>query len=116
MSDQSVKFFGTYGLLGFFTWDIRNSWDYLKIMKKETTKTRADALTFVQPALFCFAIFTQFPHYQLFDILTPLQSLRFGEALRMVQDDLDAKNFYCCNPSYDQNCGGRSMNHGRKMR
>lgn len=24
---------------------------------------------------------------------------RFGEALRQVQDDLNAKNFYCCNPS-----------------
>lgn len=29
---------------------------------------------------------------------------RFGEALRSVQDELDAKNFYCCNPSYDCHC------------
>lgn len=33
---------------------------------------------------------------------------RFGEMLRTVQDDLDAKNFYCCNPSFDKNCGGRA--------
>ncbi len=26
---------------------------------------------------------------------------RFGEALRMVQDDLDCKNFYAFNPSFD---------------
>lgn len=32
---------------------------------------------------------------------------RFGEALRAVQDDLDAKNFYCCNPSYDKKCGNQ---------
>lgn len=30
---------------------------------------------------------------------------RFGEALRQVQEDLNAKNFYCCNPSFDKNCG-----------
>ena len=30
---------------------------------------------------------------------------RFGEALRTVQDRLDAKNFYACNPSFDKNCG-----------
>ena len=30
---------------------------------------------------------------------------RFGEAMRMVQDRLDARNFYACNPSFDQNCG-----------
>lgn len=29
---------------------------------------------------------------------------RFGEGLRMVQDDLDARNFYACNPSFDRNC------------
>ena len=33
---------------------------------------------------------------------------RFGEMLRTVQDDLDAKNFYCCNPSFDKNCGGKN--------
>lgn len=26
---------------------------------------------------------------------------RFGEGLRMVQDQLDAKNFYAFNPSFD---------------
>ena len=40
---------------------------------------------------------------------------RFGEALRAVQEDLDTKNFYCCNPSYDCGCG-RPANRMRKMR
>jgi len=26
---------------------------------------------------------------------------RFGESLRMVQDDLDSRNFYAFNPSFD---------------
>ncbi len=26
---------------------------------------------------------------------------RFGEALRILQDDLDSKNFYAFNPSFD---------------
>ena len=26
---------------------------------------------------------------------------RFGEALRMIQDDLDCKNFYAFNPNFD---------------
>ena len=26
---------------------------------------------------------------------------RFGESLRMVQDDLDSKNFYAFNPDFD---------------
>ena len=30
---------------------------------------------------------------------------RFGEALRIVQDKLDSKNFYACNPSFDKGCG-----------
>ena len=30
---------------------------------------------------------------------------RFGEAMRMVQDQMDARNFYACNPSFDKNCG-----------
>lgn len=30
---------------------------------------------------------------------------RFGEALRIVQEHLDSKNFYQCNPAFDQNCG-----------
>lgn len=41
---------------------------------------------------------------------------RFGEALRTVQDDLNAKNFYCCNPSFDSNCGRAAMNRTRRMR
>ena len=27
---------------------------------------------------------------------------RFGESLRMIQDDLDTKNFYAFNPSFDK--------------
>lgn len=47
------------------------------------------------------------------DILDPIRYLRereivhfqrFGEALRVVQDDLDSKNFYCFNPSFDKPC------------
>lgn len=30
---------------------------------------------------------------------------RYGEALRITQDNLNAKNFYACNPSFDKNCG-----------
>lgn len=33
-----------------------------------------------------------------------LQSSRFGEALRSVQEELDAKNFYAFNPSFDKPC------------
>ncbi len=29
---------------------------------------------------------------------------RFGDALRIAQDNLDSKNFYACNPSFDKNC------------
>lgn len=29
---------------------------------------------------------------------------RFGEALRITQDNLNAKNFYACNPAFDKNC------------
>lgn len=32
---------------------------------------------------------------------------RFGEALRITQDNLNSKNFYACNPSFDKNCGKR---------
>lgn len=31
-----------------------------------------------------------------------LQSSRFGEALRGLQDRLDSRNFYAFNPSFDQ--------------
>ena len=30
---------------------------------------------------------------------------RFGEALRLLQEKLDPKNFYICNPEFDSNCG-----------
>ena len=30
---------------------------------------------------------------------------RFGEGLRMIQDDLDRSNFYMCNPEFDPGCG-----------
>ena len=33
------------------------------------------------------------------------QFQRFGEALRLVQDRLNSKNFYMCNPAFDANCG-----------
>ena len=29
---------------------------------------------------------------------------RFGEALRITQDNLDSKNFYAFNPSFDTHC------------
>jgi len=32
---------------------------------------------------------------------------RFGEALRIAQDNLNSRNFYACNPSFDKNCGNR---------
>ncbi len=32
---------------------------------------------------------------------------RFGEGLRMVQEDLDSKNFYACNPEFDPGCGNK---------
>lgn len=30
---------------------------------------------------------------------------RFGEGLRITQDNLNSRNFYACNPSFDKNCG-----------
>ena len=48
------------------------------------------------------------------DILDPIRFLRereivhyqrFGEALRFVQDQLHTRNFYACNPGFDQCCG-----------
>lgn len=48
------------------------------------------------------------------DVIDPIRYLRqreivhfqrFGEAMRMVQDRLDARNFYACNPSFDHKCG-----------
>ena len=49
------------------------------------------------------------------DVCNPIKFLRereivhfqrFGEGLRMVQEDLDAKNFYACNPAFDRPCCG----------
>ena len=31
----------------------------------------------------------------------------FGEALRIVTDNLDSKNFYAFNPAFDKNCVGK---------
>ena len=48
------------------------------------------------------------------DVVEPLKFLRareivhfqrFGEALRIVQDKLDSKNFYAFNPAFDKSCG-----------
>lgn len=48
------------------------------------------------------------------DILEPIRFLRereiihyqrFGEALRYVQDQLQSRNFYACNPEFDKGCG-----------
>ncbi len=48
------------------------------------------------------------------DVRDPLKFLRereivhfqrFGEAMRLVTDRLDSKNFYACNPSFDKRCG-----------
>lgn len=48
------------------------------------------------------------------DVAEPLKFLRareivhfqrFGEALRIVQDKLDSKNFYAFNPAFDKKCG-----------
>ena len=32
----------------------------------------------------------------------PLDTTRFGESLRIVQDNLDSKNFYAFNPAFDK--------------
>lgn len=53
------------------------------------------------------------------DVIDPIRYLRqrevvhfqrFGEGLRLVQDSLDARNFYACNPSFDTNCGRNGCN------
>lgn len=30
---------------------------------------------------------------------------RFADAIRIAQDNLNSKNFYACNPSFDKGCG-----------
>lgn len=56
------------------------------------------------------------------DVLEPLRFLRareivhfqrFGEALRIVQDNLDSKNYYMYNPSFDKT-GKKSCNEKEK--
>lgn len=56
------------------------------------------------------------------DVIDPIKFLRareivhfqrFGEALRMVRDELDFKNFYAFNPDFDQ-CGETCANNSRK--
>ncbi len=53
------------------------------------------------------------------DVIDPIRYLRereivhfqrFGEIMRMTQDQLDSKNFYACNPSFDKNCKCRKSN------
>ena len=48
------------------------------------------------------------------DVIEPIKFLRqreivhfqrFGEALGMVRDHLNEKNYYYCNPAFDKNCG-----------
>ncbi|MCX4319362.1 MAG: manganese catalase family protein, partial [Lachnospiraceae bacterium] len=47
------------------------------------------------------------------DVIDPIRFLRarevvhfqrFGEALRIIQEHLDSKNFYAFNPAIDKNC------------
>lgn len=40
-----------------------------------------------------------------------LQSSRFGEALRSVQEQLDSKNFYAFNPDFDMPCEASCKNN-----
>ena len=51
------------------------------------------------------------------DVYEPLKFLRerevvhfqrFGEGLRIIQDHLNSKNFYACNPAFNKNCGNRN--------
>lgn len=48
------------------------------------------------------------------DVIEPIKFLRqreivhfqrFGEALGIVRDHLNDKNYYFCNPAFDKNCG-----------
>lgn len=53
-----------------------------------------------------------------YDVREPIKFLRqreivhfqrFGEGLRITQDNLNSKNFYACNPAYDKRCPFRRM-------
>ena len=35
---------------------------------------------------------------------------RFADAIRIAQDNLDSKNFYAYNPSFDKNCPRKKSN------
>ena len=57
------------------------------------------------------------------DVLDPIRFLRareivhfqrFGEVLRSVQEDLDSKNFYAFNPSFDMPCKASCKDWGPK--
>ena len=59
------------------------------------------------------------PITDLFEIADPIKFLRareivhfqrFGEALRSIQEELDAKNFYAFNPSFDNPCEASCKN------
>lgn len=41
----------------------------------------------------------------IFSFKYSLSSLRFGEALRMIQDELDARNFYAVNIAFPADLG-----------
>ena len=43
-----------------------------------------------------------------------LQSSRFGEVLRSVQENLDSRNFYAFNPSFDMPCKASCKDCGSK--
>jgi spore coat protein JC len=38
---------------------------------------------------------------------------RFGEALRIVQDKLDSRNFYAFNPAFDCECGNANSQQAK---
>ncbi len=42
--------------------------------------------------------------YSILREIILLQSSRFGESLRLIQEELDSKNFYAFNPAFDQKC------------
>ncbi len=53
------------------------------------------------------------------DVREPLKFLRereiihyqrFGEAIELVKDRLNSRNYYICNPSFDKNCGKPPVN------
>ena len=62
------------------------------------------------PQVFCGITRNQFSVVDDHDVIEPIRFLRerdvvhfqrFGEALRVVQDNLNSKNFYAINPEFD---------------